>query len=98
MDATSTSLERRERGIHALRSGAGGARVTKARFLLALRPVAGRERTTINFSWPKHVIDGAVVADVLFYVRPPRRIQSAAASPQSASPQSAGIALTASLM
>jgi hypothetical protein len=33
MDAAFMSLERRERGIHALRFGADDARVTKARFL-----------------------------------------------------------------
>src|SRR5215469_4729933 len=31
MDATSTSLERHERGIHALWAGAGGVRVTEVR-------------------------------------------------------------------
>jgi hypothetical protein len=38
MDAPSTSLERHERGIHALRSGAGGARATKVGFRAQLRP------------------------------------------------------------
>jgi hypothetical protein len=40
----------RERGIHAVWSGAGGARGTEVRFRRAARPVAGRERTTINLT------------------------------------------------
>jgi hypothetical protein len=46
MDAASTSLEQHERGIHALRSGAGGARVTKVRSRAAerFRSRAGQPR------------------------------------------------------
>jgi hypothetical protein len=46
MDAPSTSPERHERGIHALRPGAGGARVTKVVIVVVRRSLARRQVVT----------------------------------------------------
>jgi hypothetical protein len=50
LNAAFMSFEPHESGIHAVRSGAGGASVTEAHFRRALRLVARRERTKINLS------------------------------------------------
>jgi hypothetical protein len=50
MDVPAMSLELHERGIHAVRSGAGEAGVTEVRFRCALRPMATRGRTKIKIS------------------------------------------------
>jgi hypothetical protein len=74
LDAAFMSFQPHERGIHAVWSGADEASVTKVRFRCEPRPVARRERITINLNCPEYVIDGAVVADVLFRVRATPRI------------------------
>ena len=51
VDAAFMSSQPRESGIHSVWSGAGEASVTEVRFRCAPRPVAGRERTTINSSY-----------------------------------------------
>jgi hypothetical protein len=48
MDAAFMSFERRERGIHALRPGAGGARVTETRSRSRFRGRATPSPTTIR--------------------------------------------------
>jgi hypothetical protein len=48
VNAAFMSFQARESGIHALWPGAGGANVTKVRFRCAPRPVARRERTTVD--------------------------------------------------
>jgi hypothetical protein len=48
MNAAFMSFQPHESGNHALWPGAGEASVVKVRFWCVLRPVARRERTTIN--------------------------------------------------
>jgi hypothetical protein len=50
MNAAFMPFQPRESGIHAICPGAGEASVTEVRFRCAPRPVARRERTTINSS------------------------------------------------
>jgi hypothetical protein len=54
MNAAFMSSQPHESGIHALRSGTGGARVTEVCFPVrsALRLMARRERTTIDIKAP----------------------------------------------
>jgi hypothetical protein len=50
MNAAFMSFQPRDSGIYAVWPGAGEASVTEVRFRCEARPVARRERTTINSS------------------------------------------------